>query len=1091
MTTLRIQLLGTPQVYVDGEVTSLERRKSLAILAYLAVTGRVLGRDSLAALFWPDSDQTRARMSLRRALSSLNQMIGHAHIEASQDAVELVSSSTLYVDVAEFRRLCADRDAVASLQQAIDLYHGDFMAGFSLTDAPDFDIWQSQQSEQLHVLLLRALQRLAQLQQAAGDHAGLADTARRWVESDPLDERAYEHLITALALLGQRSTALRQYETCAETLRAELGVEPGESLRKLHAAIQAGELMPVVADSPPVAMPATVVAPPDDAPIKVRRRHWPETNLPRQTTAFVGRTQEISTIKQLLLDTVDCQLLTLVAPGGMGKTRLALKAAEECVDAFQDGIHFVSLEGIDDVDGLHMALAGALRLSLQNGQDAGHALIESLRSAALLLVLDNCEALAGSVAWLAALTAEAPEVKILATARERLHLQNEWVFDVEGLRCPDLAPAGIGETVRKLANSWQEYSALRLFAERAQRSRLNLQLDGQVDAVLRIALLTEGSPLALELAAAWVRSMPPRAIADELEQSLALLRNQMHDRVPRHASLHVVFEQSWAFLTPDEQRTLAALSVFRGTFTRSAATTVVGATQSQLAMLVDRALLRQMADGRYALHGQIREFAVEKLADLADAGAAYVTRHRIFYASLVDSWKDAISQVNHRQALEAIGVEIDNIRAAWENAIHTADLATLYQLIRPMFVFLERHSWIREGLQRLAATIAVLEAEVAARTGGPVSGDGHDLALALSRAYSGHGYLCTILGDKSTAEASLRKALALAQHTELDAEIGWAFNYLANLAFSGSDYRLAQEHASAALAAFEEADYERGIASASDMLGLVAQYSGNFAEAEQLHRRSCSIHAAEDDVWRLATSELNLGLALQSVGRYAEAGAIHAHALAVWEEAGDRIRMAWALTNLGNCAHATGEHEEAIARFERQIALDEESGRRSGVAIGYYNLSMVFMDLDRAPDAVARLEVAAAEFAAVGHRHGEALALAWLAAAMTHAGTTAQVGDLLGDAAAIVRSLKQPAVTVGVLDAVAEVCGAAGMTAQAMRCAARVIAHPATDEFVRARLRRRSELWQAQAGSSAAATHSELDRVSMEHLLDELLATLE
>lgn len=1091
MTTLRIQLLGTPQVFVDGEVTAPERRKSLAILAYLAVTGRVLGRDSLAALFWPDSDQTRARMSLRRALSSLNQAIGHHYIEASQDAVELVASPALSVDVVEFRRLCAERHAAASLQRAIDLYQGDFMAGFSLTDAPDFDIWQSQQSEQLHVLLLRALQRLAQLQQTAGDHASLVETASRWVECDPLDERAYEHLITALALIGQRSTALRQYETCAETLRAELGVEPGESLRKLHAAIQAGELMPAAADSRPITAPVTVAAPPDAAPIKVRRHHWPETNLPRQTTVFVGRTQEIGAIKQLLLDTLDCQLLTLVAPGGMGKTRLALRAAEECVDAFQDGIHFVNLEGIADVDGLHMALAGALQLSLQSAQDAGSALIESLRSAAMLLVLDNCEALAGSVAWLSALTAEAPAVKILATARERLHLQNEWVFDVEGLRCPDLAPAGFGETVRRLADSWQEYSALRLFAERAQRSRLNLQLDDQVDAILRIALLTEGSPLALELAAAWARSMPPRAIAAELEQSLAFLRNQMHDRVPRHASLHAVFEQSWAFLTPDEQKTLTALSVFRGAFTRSAVAAIVGAKQSQLAMLVDRALLRQMADGRYALHGQIREFAAEKLAVLAGAREEFAARHRIFYASFVDSWKDAISQVNHRQALEAISVEIDNIRAAWENALYAGDLAALYQFIRPMFLFLERRSWIREGVQRLAGTIAVLEAEVAARATGTASDDGHDLALALSRAYSGHGYLCTILGDKRAAEASLGKALALAQHTELDAEVGWACNYLANLAFASSDYRLAKEHASAALAAFQEAGFERGIASASDMLGLVAQYSGSFAEAERLHRRSCTIYAAEDDVWRLATSELNLGLALQSVGRYAEAGAIHAHALAVWEEAGDRIRMAWALTNLGNCAHAMGEHKEAIARFERQIALDEESGRRSGVAVGYYNLAMVFLNLERASEAVARLEVAAAEFAAVGHRHGEALALAWLAAAMTQAGTIDRVGELLDDAAAIARSLKQPSVTVGVLDAVAEACGAAGLTDGATRCAARVIAHPATDEFVRARLRRRSELWQAHGDYAAVVARSGLDRVSLERLLDGLLATLE
>lgn len=1083
-------MLGPPQVYVDGNGTAHERRKSLAILAYLAVTGRVHGRDSLATLFWPDSDQTRARMSLRRALSSLNQMIGHEHIEANQDTVTLKASPDLYIDVAAFRALSAERSQADSLLQAIELYSGDFMAGFSLTDAPEFDMWQTQQSEQLRMLLLRALERLAVLQQAAGEHALLAETARRWVEHDPLDERAHEHLITALALLGQRSTALRQFETCVTTLRDELGVEPGESLQKLHAAIQSGDLAPVVAAPPPIPTPAAIVPPPDAPPITGRRRRWPASTLPRHNTVFIGRTQEIATIKHLLLDTVDCQLLTLVGPGGMGKTRLALKAAEECVDAFQDGIHFVDLAGVTDQDSLHMALAGVLQVALQSGQDPGRALIEALRPAALLVVLDNCEALAGNVAWLALLTAEAPEVKILATARERLHLQNEWVFDVEGLRCPDLAPAGIGETVRRLADSWQEYSALRLFAERARRSRLNLPLDEQIDAILRIALLTEGSPLALELAAAWVRSLSPRAIADELEQSLGLLRNQMHDRVPRHASLHVVFEQSWSFLATEEQQTLAALSIFRGPFTRAAAVDIVGATQSQLTMLVDRALLRQTPDGRYALHGQIREFAAEKLMVLDDAGAACIARHRSFYAALVASWGDAITQANHREALDAIGLEIDNIRAAWESALAAADLAKLYLMIRPMFLFLERRSWIREGAHRLADTIAVLEQTVAERAGRPGADDGSDLALALSRAYSGHGYLSTILGDKRRAEASLGKALALAQHTELDAEIGWANNYLANLAFSNSDYQLAEEHAHAGLAAFEEADSERGVASASDMLGLIAQYSGRFAEAEELHRRSCAIYATENDVWRLATSELNLGLALQAIGRYEEARALHGHALEVWEEAGDRIRMAWALTNLGNCAHATGAHDEAIARFERQIALDEESGRRSGVAVGNYNLAMVLVDLERVPEAVARLELAAGEFAAVGHRHGEALALAWLAATMTLAGSSGQAGALLDEAGTIALALKQPSVIAGVLDAIAEVCGAVGWTEQATRCAKQVIAHPATDEFVRVRLKRRIDLWQSQA-SNAASTRSDLDQLRLNRLTGELVGALQ
>ncbi len=705
-----------------------------------------------------------------------------------------------------------------------------------------------------------------------------------------------------------------------------------------------------------------------------------------------------------------------------------------------------------------------LQIPLQSGRDLSRTIVDALQPAAMLLVLDNCEALAGNGAWLATLTIAAPELKILATARERLHLQTEWVFDVEGLRFPELAPAGVGETVRRLADSWQEYSALRLFAERARRSRLNLRIEDDLEALLRIARLTEGSPLALELAAAWVRSMTPQQIAADLERSLDLLRNQMHDRVSRHASLRVVFEQSWSFLTPDEQRTLAALSIFRGSFAREAVAEVVGAAQSQLTMLVDRALLRQSTDGRYGLHSQIREFAAEKLASQPEMAEQVAARHRAFYVSFVAARGEAMTQADHRAAIEAIGGEVDNIRAAWESALTTSDLPALYQLVRPMFLFLERRSYIREGAQRMAGTIAVLEAAVAKRSGGTRLDDGSELALALSRAYSAHGYLCTVLGEKAPAENSLRLALALAQHTELDAEVGSAFNYLANLALANSDYSLAERHAAAGLAAFEEAAYPAGIASASDMLGLIAQHSGRFGEAEALHRRSCAIYAAENDTWRLATSELNLGLALQSGGRYDEARAIHEHALSIWEEAGDRIRMAWALTNLGNCAHAAGDHAAAIACFERQLALDQESGRRSGIGIGNYNLAMVLMDEDRIAEAAQRLEVAANDFRAVGHRHGEALSLAWLAVATLRNAASSQVRAVLGEAIAIAHSLNRPSVTVGVLDAIAEIFAAVGLVDRAIACAEHVVAQPATDAFVRARLRGRIDEWNSGAG---------------------------
>ena len=428
MPTLSLHLFGAPRIERDGVAVAVERRKSLALLAYLAVTRQPHGRDALATLLWPDFDAEHARAALRRILVDLNATLGKGWIEAEGDQIAFRAEPGLQVDVERFHAVLAQVAAhshpphrlcdacLANLAEAAGLYTGDFLAGFTLEDAAGFDDWQTFQSESLRLELAGALERLAQGLAGRQQWEAAISHARRWLALDPLNESAHRFLMQLHAWAGDRAAAARQYQECVNVLQEELGIEPEPETTALFEAIRGG-----TAGEPSPTLPLSLSP-------------TPTHNLPPDPTPFVGREAELAQVAERLADPA-CRLLTVIGPGGMGKTRLAIQAAR-CADRRFRPRCLVRGSGSRCVNRLSCRgdRAGAADTGVRGGR-AGSAR-GFLRDKHLLLVLDNFEHLLEGAELLPKLLVGAPRLKLLVTSRVRLNLREEWLAPLEGLEVP-------------------------------------------------------------------------------------------------------------------------------------------------------------------------------------------------------------------------------------------------------------------------------------------------------------------------------------------------------------------------------------------------------------------------------------------------------------------------------------------------------------------------------------------------------------------------------------------------------------------------------------------------------------------------------
>jgi predicted ATPase len=399
-------------------------------------------------------------------------------------------------------------------------------------------------------------------------------------------------------------------------------------------------------------------------------------NLPPQSTVFVGRQSEIKDIVSRFQDD-NCRLLTLVGAGGIGKTRLAIESILHLIASdFEHGVFYVPLAPLTSVDNIVMTIINVLGIVINEGGTAKDELVKFLNQRNLLLVMDNFEHLLDGADIVADILQTTPSIKILVTSRETLNLSMEHVWHVRGMRYPD----------SEEPDAINQYDALNLFVERAMQIRRDFSPSDEQIAIIQICQLVDGLPLAIELAASWLKTLSCQDILKQIEQGIDFLATRNRDIRKRHRSIRAVFDHSWQLLSVDEQAVFPRLSVFRGGFTLEAAEHIAGADLITLSGLVEKSMVRRDARGRYDVHELMRQYGEEKLAQLHET-PSILSAHVNYFASFMRERAIDIKGRRQAEGLDEADIDFDNIVEAWYRAIHMADYDALHNMMEALLFF--------------------------------------------------------------------------------------------------------------------------------------------------------------------------------------------------------------------------------------------------------------------------------------------------------------------------------------------------------------------------------------------------------------------
>jgi predicted ATPase/DNA-binding CsgD family transcriptional regulator len=644
--------------------------------------------------------------------------------------------------------------------------------------------------------------------------------------------------------------------------------------------------------------------------------------LPKALTPFIGRHQEMAAIARLWANP-DCRLLTLLGPGGIGKTRLALELAHRESGRFADGAVFAPLQAVTGPDLLATAVADALGIVSSGQADPRVRLLNHLAGKELLLVLDNFEQLVDEADLLTQILAHAPAVRLLVTSRAALRLQEEWLYPLSGLPYP---PAG------RPPPAWPEaaaFEAVQLFVERMGRARPGFSAAAEQSHVLRICRLVEGAPLALELAAAWGRSLDCAAIAAEIERNLTFLTSPLRNVDDRHRSMQAVFAHSWALLTPAEQAVFQQLAVFRGGFRREAAAAAAGASLAQLTALVDKSLLRWEANGRYQVHELLRQFAEEQLRRSDEEATQACRRHADYYLDFLYRRHDAMLGGRQREAADEIAAELENIRAAWDWAARRAMAEALGRATEPLAMFCHIKSRYLDGARMFAAALTRLEGDDARRQ--PV------IALLLVEL----GWINIRLGQFEEAARRLNASQAIYRRLDLPPLPGQATDPrlgLSALASIRGDYDQAERLAEQARQTAVAQNHLNNLPTALYLLASIASAQGRYAQAQSFAQAAYDTCRQTEERWFMAYCLGEMGHAARALGDYPAAQRHFEAGYALREQFADLEGMALALNNLGDVALRRRQYAAAHDLFTRSVALYRQINDKGGLATAVYGL---------------------------------------------------------------------------------------------------------------------------------------------------------
>jgi predicted ATPase/DNA-binding SARP family transcriptional activator len=843
---VQIGILGPFEVRTDdGVLADVPGTRLRGLLIALALEpGHVVPKATLVDWIWGERPPLDATNALQRLVSRLRKALPEGSVEGQTNGYRLAVEPDA-VDAVRFERLVgqagndADPRRVRLLREALALWRGAAMQDVDLPDSTASDAAVTR----LEGLRLAAMEDRFDAEISLGHGGELVTELTDLVAAHPVRERLVAALMRALAATGRDSEALLVYQRTREALADALGVDPSPELSAVHVALLRGELG--------------------------RREESRKTNLRAELTSFVGRDADVATIRELI---AEHRLTTLIGPGGSGKTRLATETARTLLGDLPDGAWLVELATIGaDGDVAQATLAGlGLRDALLG--EAPHLeptdrLIAAIREREALLILDNCEHVIESTAAFAhRVLGECRRLRILATSREPLGITGEALWPVVPLALPE-GDAGPGEI--------ESSPAVQLLRDRAGAVRRDLAVDAHTLATMvRICLALDGMPLAIELAAARLRTMSIEQLAHRLDDRFRLLTSGSRTALPRHKTLRAVVDWSWELLTDAERMVLRRLSVFSGGASLEAAERVCAGDaveQEQvlelLTALAEKSLL--LAEGeaapRYRMIGTIKEYAAQRLAE---AGESDLARHAhlAYFTELAETADPHLRRAEQLEWLATLDVEHDNISSAMRGALAAGEAQAAMRLAAGAgwYWWLSGHK--AEGNELLMA---------ATRTPGEVTDDIRAMVYALLVTFVSSGR-----GDQYDAEEWIHKAYQFSQRSQ----------------------------------------------SRNPLLGLVVPLE-RMLQAPDAFLPAWEPLLDNEDPWVRALARLHLGkmrIVLGQGGR--DADAYLEMALAEFQALGERFGISFARTELADRIATRGEFADACEHYEQAIAVVTEVG---------------------------------------------------------------------------------------------------------------------------------------------------------------------
>lgn len=890
---LEIRLFGRFEVKSDGKLVAITSRPAQSLFAYLILSaGTSHRREQLAGMLWPDSLEETARDNLRHALWRIRKALPSSQLPKVEYlltddlSIAFNAAADYSLDATHLEKLRENASADESMA-VLSEYQGELLPGF-------YDEWAMLEREHLSAIFEQHMARLMSLLQDEKRWQEILDWGERWIKLGQKPEPAYRALMSAHTAKGDMSKVAATYERCIKSLK-EFDIEPSEQTRGLYERLKAGK------EKLETQAPVPVME-------KRKESDSSRTNLPVPLTSFIGREKEINEIVRLLSKN---RLLTLTGSGGVGKTRLAIQSSNKLAGKFKDGVWWVELVGLNDPLLMPQAIAKVVGVREVSYEPVIETLKVHLKSKDLLLVLDNCEHLIeASAKYAEHLLAACPNLKLLATSRERLGIFNETTWHVPSLPLPE----GRSLPLKGL----KAIASVGLFVERTRNVKPDFALtDENAALVSQICRRLDGIPLAIELAAARVKVISLEEILLRLDDRFSLLTSGSRTALPHQQTLRAAIDWSYELLTELEGILFRRLTVFAGGFKLEAVETVCGFGELKpadvldlVARLVDKSLVivhntSPISGTRYRLLETIREYAREKLES---SGEADITRdrHLEFFLKLAEE-----AELNHFSSeqlvwFDRVQAEIDNLRAALEWSIadgHTRDSKneawrqeTGLRTIGALVWFWHR-SYARETSERLKQMLAITDKPTVGR----------------ARALYSLGFLYWTVNNFSEARVALEEALTISRKLDDGLTLARSLGYL----------------------------------------GAVAAAEGDYASTELLLEESLSIAREFGSAGRKAASWALafLGDVPFAHGDYPGSKKLYEEAVALIKESHEKNMLGLMIRRLGYVALKQLDNMRATEYFKKSLELNHEVGHSVGICASLTAFANLALAQEKVPQA--------------------------------------------------------------------------------------------------------------------------------------------